>query len=250
MGDFSSENTSLDTFFRSQKMDRPFIYINSAMSADGKLSTKERKQVRISGKLDFERVDELRAQADSIMVGIGTVLSDDPSLTVKSPERKAARKASGKSENPTRIIVDSAARTPLDADIFKKGEGTRIIAVSNAAPAEKVEKLEKKALVIKTGTDKVDLRELTGKLKEMGINSLMVEGGATLNWGMLSAGLVDEIYTFIGNLIIGGATAPTFTDGGGFSEAELLELELLSAEKMEDGILLKWKVKGKRNTGL
>src|SRR5664280_1467715 len=135
-------------------MDRPFIFINSAMSADGKLSTKERKQVRISGKLDFGRVDELRAQADAVMVGIGTVLSDDPSLTVKSPERKAARKAAGKSENPVRIIVDSAARTPLDADIFKKGEG--------------------------------------------------------------------------------------------FLEAEMLDLELLSVEKIEEGVLLKWKVKGKR----
>jgi len=227
-------------------MDRPFIFINSAMSADGKLSTKERKQVRISGKLDFGRVDELRAQADAVMVGIGTVLSDDPSLTVKSPERKAARKAAGKSENPVRIIVDSAARTPLDADIFKKGEGIRIIAVSNAAPAENVEKLEKKALVIKTGTNKVDLSELAGNLKEIGINTLMVEGGATLNWGMLSAGLVDEIYTFVGNLIIGGATSPTFTDGEGFLEAEMLDLELLSIEKIEDGVLLKWKVKGNR----
>lgn len=227
-------------------MDRPFIFINSAMSADGKLSTKERKQVRISGKLDFGRVDELRAQADAVMVGIGTVLSDDPSLTVKSPERKAARKAAGKSENPVRIIVDSAARIPLDADIFKKGEGIRIIAVSNAAPAENVEKLEKKALVIKTGTNKVDLSELAGNLKEIGINTLMVEGGATLNWGMLSAGLVDEIYTFVGNLIIGGATSPTFTDGEGFLEAEMLDLELLSVEKIEEGVLLKWKVKGNR----
>lgn len=228
-------------------MNRPFIFINSAMSADGKLSTKERKQVKISGKLDFERMDELRAQADAIMVGIGTVLADDPSLTVKSPERKAARKAAGKSENPVRIIVDSAARTPLDADIFKKGEGLRIIAVSNSAPAEKIKSLEEKARVIKTGDLKVDLSELAAQLKEMGISTLMVEGGATLNWGMLSAGLVDEVYTFVGNLIIGGKTAPTFTDGEGFTEAELLGLELLSAEKIEDGVLLKWKVKGKRN---
>lgn len=234
-------------FFRSEKMDRPFIFINSAMSADGKLSTKERKQVKISGKLDFERMDELRAQADAIMVGIGTVLADDPSLTVKSPERKAARKASGKSENPVRVVVDSAARTPQDADIFKKGEGLRIIAVSNSAQAEKTKILEEKALVIKTGTDKVDLSELVAKLKDMGINTLMVEGGATLNWGMISAGLVDEIYTFVGNLIIGGKTAPTFTDGEGFTEAELLGLELISAEKIEEGVLLKWKVKGKRN---
>jgi 2,5-diamino-6-(ribosylamino)-4(3H)-pyrimidinone 5'-phosphate reductase len=227
-------------------MDRPFVFINSAMSADGKLSTKERKQVKISGKLDFERVDELRARADAVMVGIGTVLSDDPSLTIKSPERRAARKAAGKSENPARIIVDSSARTPLDADIFKKGEGIKIIAVTNSAPAENIEKLEEKALVIRTGTEKVDLPELVRRLKEMGINTLMVEGGATLNWGMLSAGLVDEIYTFVGNLIIGGATSPTFTDGEGFAESEILELELLSAEKIEDGVLLKWEVKGKK----
>jgi len=227
-------------------MDRPFVFINSAMSADGKLSTKERKQVKISGKLDFERVDELRARADAIMVGIGTVLSDDPSLTVKSPERRAARKAGGKSENPARIIVDSSARIPLDADIFKKGEGVRIIAVSNPAPAEKIKKLEEKAVIIKTGTEKVDLHKLLEKLKGMGINTLMVEGGATLNWGMLSAGLVDEIYTFVGNLIIGGATSPPFTDGEGFSEAEILRLELISAEKIEDGALLKWKVENRQ----
>lgn len=228
-------------------MDRPFIFINSAMSADGKLSTKERKQVRISGKLDFERVDVLRAQVDAIMVGIGTVLADNPSLTVKSQERKNARKAAGKSENPVRIIVDSMARTPLDADIFKKGEGERIIAVSNSAPIDKVKKLEEKALVIKGGTDKVDLPELVKKLKAMNINTLMIEGGATLNWGMLSSGLVDEIYTFVGNLIIGGGTAPTFTDGEGFSEAEILKLDLLSAEKMEDGVLLRWKVKREKD---
>lgn len=226
-------------------MDRPFVFINSGMSADGKLSTRERKQVKISGKLDFERVDELRAQTDAVMIGIGTVLSDDPSLTVKSPERRAARRTAGKSENPARIIVDSSARTPIDADIFKKGEGLRIIAVSNSAPAEKIKLLKEKALVIKTGTLKVDLTELVGKLKEMGINTLMVEGGATLNWGMLSAGLVDEVYTFVGNLIIGGKTAPTFTDGEGFTEAELLGLELVSAEKIGEGVLLKWKVKEK-----
>ncbi|MDI9396003.1 MAG: 2,5-diamino-6-(ribosylamino)-4(3H)-pyrimidinone 5'-phosphate reductase [Euryarchaeota archaeon] len=228
-------------------MDKPFIFINSAISADGKLSTKERKQVKISGKLDFERVDELRANSDAVMVGIGTLLADDPSLTVKSPERKAARKAAGKSENPVRIVVDSAAKTPHDADIFKKGEGLRIIAVSNSAPAEKIKSLEEKALVIKTGAHKVDLAELAVKLKEMGIDTLMVEGGGALNWSMLSAGLVDEVYTFVGNLIIGGKTAPTFADGEGFTEAELLGLELLSAEKIEDGILLNWKVKGKRN---
>ena len=110
-------------------MERPFTFINSAMSADGKISTKERKQVRISGSVDFSRMDELRASSDAVMVGIGTVLADDPSLTVKSEMLRANRKKSGRNENPIRVVVDSKARTPIDADIFKKGEGIRVIAV-------------------------------------------------------------------------------------------------------------------------
>ncbi len=223
-------------------MERPFIFINSAMSADGKISTKERKQVKISGKIDFNRMDQLRAESDAIMVGIGTVLADDPSLTVKSPELQYNRIKAGLNANPLRIIVDSKARTPCDSDIFRKGEGKRIIIVSESAPLEKVAKLQEKADIVVCGKDKVDLPEAMHELKKRGIKRLMIEGGATLNWGMLSNGLVDEIYTFVGNLIIGGKSSPTFVDGEGFPEKELLKLDLMDAEKIEDGILLKWKV--------
>ena len=223
-------------------MERPFTFINSAMSADGKISTKERKQVRISGDVDFDRMDELRASSDAVMVGIGTVLADDPSLTVKSEERRAARKADGREENPIRVVVDSHARTPIDADIFKKGEGTRVIAVSGSAPSEKVKALEEMAVVIVAGEDRVDLPELVVRLKEMGIDRLMIEGGAGLNWGMLSCGLVDEIYCFVGNLIIGGSSSPTLVDGMGFEEKEIMGLEFVSFEKMDDGVVLKWRV--------
>jgi 2,5-diamino-6-(ribosylamino)-4(3H)-pyrimidinone 5'-phosphate reductase len=221
---------------------KPFVFINSAMSADGKISTKERKQVRISGDIDFDRMDALRAGSDAIMVGIGTVLADDPSLTVKSEQRRADRKNAGLYENPIRIIIDSKARTPLDADIFKKGEGRRIIIVSNSAPKERVEKLQEEAVIIVAGNREVDLKIAMYKLKDIGVNRLMVEGGATLNWGMISAGLVDEIYTFVGNLIIGGKNAPTLTDGEGFAEEDILKLDLIDAKIMEEGILLRWEV--------
>lgn len=223
-------------------MDRPFTFINSAMSADGKISTKERKQVRISGDVDFDRMDDLRATSDAVMVGIETILADDPSLTVKSDARRSVRKGKGSDENPIRIVIDSKARTPLDADIFIKGEGKRIIAVSGSAPADKVEMLQRKALVIKTGDEQVDLCALMKELNSMGIKRLMVEGGATLNWAMLSSGLVDEIYSFVGNLLIGGTSAPTLVDGVGFVESEILPLELMSVEKMDEGVLLKWAV--------
>ena len=224
-----------------EKSARPFVFINAAMSADGKIATIERRQTRISGSLDFDRMDELRASSDAIMVGIGTVLSDNPSLTVKSKERKEKRCAMGLSENPVRIVVDSTARTPEDADIFKRGDGKRIIAVSESAPAEKVKNLSKFADIICLGEKSIDLVRLLSELKKHGINRLMVEGGATLNWGLISKGLVDEIYTFIGNIIIGGKTAPTFVDGEGCA-CDFCRLSLISCEGLEDGVLIKWKV--------
>jgi len=227
-----------------KKSARPFVFINAAMSADGKIATIERKQTRISGSLDFDRMDELRASSDAIMVGIGTVISDNPSLTVKSKERKEKRCARGLSENPPRIVIDSMARIPADSDIFLKGEGKRIIAVSKSAPSEKVRKLSNLADIICIGEENVDLVGFLSELKNMGINRLMVEGGATLNWGLISNGLVDEIYTFIGNIIIGGKTAPTLVDGEGY-KCDFSRLALMTCERLEDGVLLKWKVNSK-----
>ena len=228
-----------------QKSDRPYIFINSAMSADGKLSTFERKQVKISGKGDFDRVDELRAGTDAIMVGIGTMLADNPSLTVKSEQRRMKRTAAGKEENPIRVIVDSKAKTPTDADIFKKGAGKKIIVVSESAPKDKINVLSKmpETKVIVAGEKRVNLEEMTVQLKKEGISRLMVEGGATLNYGLISAGLADELKIFVGNLIIGGKTAPTFADGDGFSEENIKKLTLESCEQIEDGVLLTWKMK-------
>jgi 2,5-diamino-6-(ribosylamino)-4(3H)-pyrimidinone 5'-phosphate reductase len=223
-------------------MGRPFVFINSAISADGKISTKERQQVRISGKMDFDRMDALRAGSDAIMVGVGTMLADNPSLTVKSQARRLERKQAGLEENPARIVIDSKARTPLEADIFIKGEGTRIVIVSRSAPYERVDRLREKAIIICAGDNEVDLPAAMEELKGMGINRLMVEGGATLNWGMLSAHLVDEIYTFVGNLIIGGKMSPTLVDGAGFTEKEILRLKLTGTEIVEEGVLLKWEV--------
>ncbi|MFC1787132.1 2,5-diamino-6-(ribosylamino)-4(3H)-pyrimidinone 5'-phosphate reductase [Halobacteriota archaeon] len=208
---------------------RPFVFINAAMSADGKISTYDRRQVRISNYEDMKRVDRLRAGSDAIMVGIGTVLADNPGLTVKSGDKNAIR-----------IVVDSMARTPVDAEvIFRKG-GPTIIAVSKSAPSDRVSALREKAEVIAVGDDRVLLSELLADLKNRGIERLMVEGGATLNWSLISGGLVDEIYAYIGNIIIGGKTAPTLLDGVGLKEP--MKLKLLSVERMGEGVLVKWRV--------
>ena len=222
---------------------RPYVIVNIAMSADGKISTRERRQVRISGAQDFARVDRLKAGCDAVMVGIGTVLADDPSLTVKSEECREYRRKQGWDDHPVRIVVDSAGSIPPDASILQKGEGKRVVAVSKRADATKISLLEKKATVIVAGDDKVDLCALMNELGAMGIHRVMVEGGGTLIAGLIEAGLVNEIYTFIGNIIIGGKDAPTFTDGEGFfQESVFPRLTLLEARRIERGILLHWKV--------
>jgi len=157
---------------------RPYVIVNVAVSADGKLSTRERRQVKISGKEDFDRVDEMKAGCDAIMVGIGTVLADDPSLTVKSADRIAERVRNGKPEHPVRIVVDSQGRTPTDAKILHKGPGLRIIAVSQSADEEKRTALKNYADIIQAGENTVDLPFLLTKLSERGIKRLMVEGEA------------------------------------------------------------------------
>ena len=217
-------------------MARPFVFINSAMSADGKISSVNRKQVRISGKADLARVDGLRASSDAIMVGIGTVLADDPGLRVKSKDYREERRAQGLPENPLRIVADSEARTPPDAKILGPG---CLIAVSRSAPEGRLEKLSRQCEIIKYGIESVDLAELMAELYDRGIKRLMVEGGARLNWSLISLGLVDELYVYIGGMIIGGESAPTLVDGQGFRES-FPRLRLDSVERLDEGVLLKW----------
>jgi len=222
---------------------RPYVVVNVAMSADGKLSTRERRQVKISGTQDFNRVDRLKASGDAVMVGIGTVLADDPSLTVKGEECRQRRINRGADEHPARIVVDSRARIPPEASILHKGTGLRIVAVSENADPDKIAALKEYATVIVAGKKEVDLSALMDALGTMGIQRVMVEGGGKLIAGLIRAGLVDEIYTFIGNLIIGGCDAPTLVDGEGFiKEEEFPRLTLIETSRIESGILLHWKV--------
>jgi len=222
---------------------RPYVHVNVAMSADGKLSTRERRQVKISGSSDFTRVDMIKAESDAIMVGIGTVLADDPSLTVKSPALVTERLENGKDENPVRIVVDSRARTPIDAAILHKGKGERIIACSLQADTEKKEALSQYATVIVAGEREVDLPLLLSLLHERGIRTLMVEGGGTLIWGFFHEGLVDKLTCYVGNMVIGGDRAPTLADGEGFiHKSDFIRLSLYGFERIDSGILLTWTV--------
>lgn len=223
---------------------RPFTFINSAMSADGKISSFQRRQIRISGPEDLARVAQLRASSDAIMVGVGTVLADDPGLKLKSSELRRSRLERGLPENPIRVVADSQGRTPPDAKVL--GEEC-ILAVSESALPGRLEELAGKCQIIVCGRTRVDLQDLMTVLYERGVRRLMLEGGARLNWSMIQAGLVDEIYTYIGAMVIGGKDAPTLVDGAGFSDSDdFPRLELASLERLDEGALLKWRLHGAR----
>lgn len=195
--------------------------LNAAMTLDGKIATKTGSS-EISGQKDLLRVHRLRKGADAIMVGINTVLADDPRLTVH-------KISSDPEDNPVRVVVDSKARTPLNYRICNS-EAPTIIAVSREAPAERIKLLEaeEKVEVIICGDKQVDLGCLMDKLGEKGIKTLMLEGGSTLNYSMLREGLVSEVKLCIAPTIAGGSQAKTLVDGDG-------------VDNMKDAVGLKFK---------
>ncbi|SFS07678.1 2,5-diamino-6-(5-phosphoribosylamino)pyrimidin-4(3H)-one reductase [Halomicrobium zhouii] len=217
------------------------VVVNAAMSADGKLSTREREQVAISGPDDFDRMDRLRAESDAVMVGVGTVIADDPSLTVDDAARRAGREEAGDPPNPARVVADSRVRTPPDATVLDDRAHTYLL-VSQAAPPDFVEQMEDAgATVIATGQDRVELVTALAKLEGDGVDQLMVEGGGELIFSLFEEGLVDELSVYVGSSVIGGRDAPTLADGDGFVDS-FPELALSDVERIDDGVLLRWTV--------
>ncbi|MEA3254304.1 MAG: 2,5-diamino-6-(ribosylamino)-4(3H)-pyrimidinone 5'-phosphate reductase, partial [Candidatus Altiarchaeota archaeon] len=223
-------------------MNRPFIYMNSAVSLDGKISTFERKQVKISNEQDMQRVDRLRAESDAILVGSNTVAIDDPKLTVKSEGLRKDRVNKGLPENPVKVMVGSIRDLKLESDFLDYGNAEKIIFTTKKEDPEKISGLKEKARVFTLGETRVDLGEMVEVLGELGIKRIMVEGGGTLNYRMLKEGLVDEVYVAVASKIFGGRSAPTLVDGEGFNRDNIINLELIDINKLGDVIVLRYKV--------
>jgi len=187
-----------------------YVILNAAMSIDGKISTRKNDSA-ISSKLDLVRVHKLRSTVDGIVIGISTVLEDDPMLNVRySTTRK---------KNPTRIIIDSKARIPLNSRIIDSSNKIQtIIAVTHNASSRKIKEIQKKgAQVLVYGNGKVNLRNLFQQLEKMGLKKIIVEGGGEINWSVLKLGLVNELVVTISPVIIGGRDAKTLVEGKGFT---------------------------------
>ena len=162
------------------------ITLNAAMTVDGKIATTSGDSA-ISSRDDLIRVHELRASADGIMVGISTVLADNPRLTVRLA-RKGVKK-----KDPARIVIDSTGKIPLDSRILLTASRIKtIVAVTKLAHIDTLRKIKKTgAIVIVSGRQTVNLKKVFSIIKQMGIRKILVEGGGEINWSLLRLGIVN-----------------------------------------------------------
>jgi 2,5-diamino-6-(ribosylamino)-4(3H)-pyrimidinone 5'-phosphate reductase len=225
-------------------MNRPFVFINVAMTADGKIDTFQRKGAAISSARDKERVDKLRAESDAVMVGGRTLLDEDPKLTVKSETLRAGRVARGLAPNPVKVGVVTEAKFDAQSKFLYEGNTRIVIFTTHRTSKEQLAFLRSQSAdVFVHEGERVDLQKMMQALHELGINRLMVEGGATLNFELIRLGLVDEVSAYVAPMVFGGDAAPTMAAGIGLERSEAVPLKLMNVEHWDDGgVLLTYKV--------
>jgi len=212
-------------------MKRPHVTINCAMSADGKIASPIRKQMRISCDEDIERMYRLRNECDAVLVGVGTILADDPKLTVKEKYVKHLKQ-------PLRVVLDSNGRTPAHALVLNDVTETLIITAKGKEKTYKGSHIE----VVGCKTDRngfIDVECVLDFLYRKGVRTLLVEGGGTVIWNFLKNKVVDDLYIFIGSFIIGGKDTPTVAEGEGIkSEKDSIPLRIVEVKRIGFGLLI------------
>ena len=223
-------------------MNRPYTFINVAMTADGKIDTFERRGAAISSQRDKQRVDELRASADAVLVGGRTLLDEQPKLTVKSEALREGRIKQGRSPNPIKVGVVTVADILKESDFIQTGDTRLVIFTTSQTSISKLAEL--RALGVEVFVDdapRVDLNKMMLTLKKLGVERVMVEGGGTINFELIQQGLVDELQIYVSPMIFGGANSPTPADGVGIPREKAMGMKLVDVERWEDGgVILKY----------
>jgi 2,5-diamino-6-(ribosylamino)-4(3H)-pyrimidinone 5'-phosphate reductase len=213
-------------------MNKPYVIVNCAMSADGKIASSSGKQLRISCDEDIKRMYDLRNECDAVLVGIHTVISDNPKLTVKEKYVKNPKQ-------PIRVVLDTNCKTPVDSLVVNNVAKTFIITGKKCN-----KKFGNNVEIIICETYKnglINLEELLDILYKKGIQKLMVEGGGTVIWHFLKSGFVDDFYVYVGPMIIGGNNTPTIIKSLK-NNNQNITLKLVKTKAIGPGILLHYRL--------
>lgn len=235
VGILKKEAEKLNEFFiKHITTGKPFVVLKYAMTLDGKIATQKGDSKWISNLKSREYVHKLRSTVDAVMVGIGTVIKDDPFLTVRG--------ITGNTKSPKRIILDTHLKIPLTANVLNDGASDTIIATSKSADQKKIKKLKDMGvfiLEIKANNDLVDLQDLLIKLGKMKITSVMIEGGQKLLTSAFQSNIVDKIICFISPIIFGGTNAPSPISGKGIDLIEkAIKLKNVTIKQFENDVMV------------
>ena len=214
---------------------RPYIILSAAMTIDGKIASKE-GDPELSDEEDWRAVHKLRTEVDAILVGKGTIVKDDPKLHIKFHEHKGYY----------RIIIDSKLDIPIDSKVivFKTELYPTVICTTENVSEDRIARYEAKGIkVLRSGkSTQVDIVHLMPKLHDLGIKSLLLEGGGTLNWSFFENDLVDEIRLTIAPWVVGGKNAISLVDGEGFSRMfEATKFDLIKVQERNNYVILNYK---------
>jgi diaminohydroxyphosphoribosylaminopyrimidine deaminase/5-amino-6-(5-phosphoribosylamino)uracil reductase len=236
VGLLQEEATRLnEAFFTYIRTGRPFVILKAAASLDGKIATQTGDSRWITGESARQHVHHLRNEVDAVLVGIGTILRDNPMLTT--------RLGMADQRDPTRVIVDNLARLPLRAQVINRAStAPTVLAVSEMAPRARLEALEREGvqvLVVPGSPRRVSLAHLMEALGKMGFVSVMIEGGAEINASAFQEEIVDKLMLFLAPIIIGGKATPTAVGGEGIETLrQAKRLRDVRVERFGEDILI------------
>jgi riboflavin-specific deaminase-like protein len=217
---------------------RPHVLLSAAISLDGHLDDTSGDRLLLSNSDDFDRVDEVRAQSDAILIGAGTIRADNPRLLVNSPARRAARLAQGRPEYPLKVTITASGNLDPALKFWHHGQDKLIFAVDDAADKVRAN-LGDLADVVSVGPT-LDWGRILDELGRRGVGRLMVEGGASIHTQLMAQNLADELHVAIAPIIVGQPHAPSLFEPADYPGGPTSRMRLLEARTIGDVVLLRY----------
>jgi 5-amino-6-(5-phosphoribosylamino)uracil reductase len=230
-------------------VERPYVLLSCGMSIDGYVDDTAAERLLLSNDADFDRVDEVRAGCDAILVGAATIRLDDPRLLVRSAARRDARRARGERPTPIKVTVTSSCDLDPAARFFTLGDVDKLVYCAGRSVPAAQRRLGDRAIVI-DGGDPVDLHRVTADLSARGVRRLMVEGGGTVHTQFLTAGLADELHLVVAPFFVGDSSAPRFVHDGDFPWGPKRRATLAEARQIGDVVLLRYALSDRFDAGV